>query len=182
MRCQLTPSDVIEICGIIASLLVSIVAIAISIISLRQNSRMIEESTRPNLQIYPVYMNSILYIVIKNYGASEAYIDQIDCDHQFSPNETMGDKLGADIFSRVKGAILSPGYAIKCPLIAHEITDDDFRFHLLYHSTEKSYEAEFHFNVSANAPFADIYPTSHSTDGHLQNISRELRDIVKTRL
>ena len=41
MQCQLSPSDVIEICGIIASLLVSIVAIAISIISLRQNSRMI---------------------------------------------------------------------------------------------------------------------------------------------
>lgn len=182
MQCQLTPSDVIEICGIIASLITSIAAIVISVKTLRQNSKMIEESTRPNIQIYPVYMNSILYIVIKNYGASEAYIDQIDCNHQFSPNETMGDKLGADIFSRVKGAILSPGYAIKCPLIAHEITDDDFCFHLLYHSAEKSYETEFHFNVSANAPFADLYPTSHSTDGHLQNISRELRDIVKTRL
>lgn len=182
MQYQLTPSDIIEICGIIASLLVSIVAIVISLVSLRQNSRMIEESTRPNLQIYPVYMNSILYIVIKNYGSSEAYIDQIDCSHQFSQKETMGDKLGADIFSRIKGAILSPGYAIKCPLIAHKITDNDFRFHLFYHSSEKSYEAEFHFNISANAPFADIYPTSDTTNGHLKNISRELRDIVKTRL
>ena len=182
MQCPLTISDVIEIVGIIASLVTSIVAIVVSVKTLRQNSRMIEESTRPNLQIYPVYMNSILYIVIKNYGASEAYIDRIDCDHQFTPNETMGDKLGSDIFSRVKGAILSPGYAIKCPLIAHEITDDDFHFRVLYHSSEKSYETEFHFNVSANAPFADIYHMSHTTDGHLQNISRELRDIVKTRL
>lgn len=182
MQCQLNPSDIIEIVGIVASLLVSIVAIVISLVSLRQNSRMIEESTRPNLQIYPVYMNSLLYIVIKNYGASEAYIDRIDCNHQFSQKETMGDKLGTDIFSRTKGAILSPGYAIKCPLIAHEITDNDFRFHLFYHSSEKSYEAKFHFTVSANAPFADTYPTSRTTDGHLENISRELRDIVKTRL
>lgn len=182
MQCPLTISDVIEIVGIIASLVTSIVAIVVSVKTLRQNSRMIEESTRPNLQIYPVYMNSILYIVIKNYGASEAYIDQITCDHKFTQKEIMGDRSGDILFSNMKGAILSPGYALKCPLIAHEISDNDFEFHVTYHSSEKTYDAEFHFNVSANAPFADIYPTSHSTDGHLQNISRELRDIVKTRL
>lgn len=182
MQCQLTTSDIIEICGIISSLFVSIVAIAISLISIRQNSRMMEETTRPNLQIYPVYMNSILYIIIKNFGASEAYIDQITCSHKFTPKETLGDKLGEDIFSNVKGAILSPGYAIKCPLIAHNVADDDFKFYVKYHSSEKTYDAEFQFNVSANAPFADLYPTSKTTDGHLQNISRELRDIVKTNL
>lgn len=182
MQCSLTVSDIIEIIGIISSTTVSIVAIVISLASLRQNSRMIEESTRPNLQIYPVYLDAILYIVIKNYGASEAYIDEIICKHKFTPEETMGGKLGEDIFSRVKGAIFSPGYSLKCPLIAHKISDDDFYFHISYHSSEKSYEAEFHFNVASNAPFADIYPVSRTTDEHLKSISRELSNIVKTRL
>lgn len=182
MQCSLTVSDIIEITGIISSTTVSIVAVAISLVSLRQNSKMIEEANRPNIQIYPVYMNSIVYIVIKNFGSSEAYIDQITCSHQFTAKETLGDNLGADIFSKLKGAILSPGYSLKCPLIAHEISDDNFSFHVSYHSSSKRYEGEFCFNMSANAPFADLYPTSHTTDGHLQNISRELRDIVKTRL
>ena len=182
MQCPLTVSDIIEIIGIIASLITSITAIGISLKTLKQNSVMMENSTRPNLQIYPVYMNTIVYIIVKNYGASEAYIDQITCSHKFTSKETMNDNLGTDIFSRMNGAILSPGYALKCPLIASEITDNDFEFHVTYHSSEKTYSAEFRFNVSANAPFADIYPASDTTDGHLRNISRELRDIVKTRL
>ena len=38
MQCPLTVSDVIEIVGIIASLITSIVAIAISVKTLKQNS------------------------------------------------------------------------------------------------------------------------------------------------
>ena len=52
MQCPLTVSDVIEIVGIIASLITSIVAIAISVKTLKQNSRMIEDSTRPYVSVY----------------------------------------------------------------------------------------------------------------------------------
>lgn len=45
----LTPADLIEIIGIIVSLITSVVAIGISVQTLRQNSVMIEESTRPIL-------------------------------------------------------------------------------------------------------------------------------------
>ena len=44
----LTTSDVIDLIGIFASLFIGVIAIIISILSLRQNSKMIEESTRPN--------------------------------------------------------------------------------------------------------------------------------------
>lgn len=43
----MTTTDIIEIIGIIASTTVSIVAIVISVMTLKQNSKMIEESTRP---------------------------------------------------------------------------------------------------------------------------------------
>lgn len=182
MQCPLTVSDVIEIVGIITSLITSIVAIAISVKTLKQNSRMIEDSTRPCIQIYPVYINSVIYIVIKNFGSSEAYIDEITCSHKFTSKETMDDDLGSEIFSRMNGAIFSPGYSIKCPLIAHEVADEIFKFYIRYHSANKTYESRFSFNPVTNTPFADIYPISHTTDGHLQDISRELMDIVKTKL
>lgn len=53
----LTTSDVIDLIGIFASLFIGVIAIIISILSLRQNSKMIEESTRPNIQIYPVFLD-----------------------------------------------------------------------------------------------------------------------------
>ena len=71
----LTTSDVIDLIGIFASLFIGVIAIIISILSLRQNSKMIEESTRPNIQIYPVFLDDFFYIIIRNFGNSEAVIE-----------------------------------------------------------------------------------------------------------
>ena len=49
---QLSPSDLIQIAGIIVSLICSLIAIAISLKTLKQNSKMIENSTRPYIGIY----------------------------------------------------------------------------------------------------------------------------------
>lgn len=68
---KLSVSDFIQIVGIIASLITSIVAIFISILTVRQNSEMIEESTRAYISIYEATTNfsSIkYYFVIKNFG------------------------------------------------------------------------------------------------------------------
>ena len=55
-------SDIIEIIGIIASTTVSIVAIVISLITLKQNNKMIEESTRPVISIYSRYFDQKLWL------------------------------------------------------------------------------------------------------------------------
>ena len=182
MCVTLNPSDIIEIIGIFASLITSITAIVISVKTLKQNSKMIEESTRPNIQIYPVYSGEIVYIIIKNFGSSEAILDSIHCDHEFIPSETLGDDLGTKIFDSVNGALFSPGYSIQCPLIAHAVANATFNFKIKYHSTTKTYESAFSFNPYTNFPFANLHPHGKSTDEHLYNISKELRDIVKNSL
>lgn len=180
--CILTLSDIITASGIIISFIVSIVSIRISLKTLKQNAIMIEESTRPQIQIYPVFVDAILYLVIKNYGASEAHIDEVKCSHLFTKQETMGDDLGGDIFAKIKGAILSSGSSIKCPLIGHEVSNEVFDFQIDYHSEIKSYTGHFSFNPISCIPFADMSPTSRTTDGHLQNIAKELHNIVKSNI
>lgn len=179
---KLSCSDIIQILGISASLLTSIIAIAISVATLKQNSKMIEESLRPNIQIYPLYINSIMYIIVKNFGSSEAYIEKIKCSHKFTAEETMGDRLGEDIFIRLEGALFSPGYSIKCPLIGYAVADEIFEFNVTYRSKTKTYSDAFSFNPVINAPFADLYPSSSNTEQSLKNIAKELHDIVKTSL
>lgn len=182
MKFVLTPTDVIESAGVLVALITGIIAIVISIKTLKQNSKMIEESSRPNIQIYPVYINSYVYLIIKNFGASEAYLDKISCSHKFTREETLGDDLGTDIFDRIQGALFSPGYSIKCPLVGHELTNEVFDFYIRYYSASKTYENTFSFNPLANVPFADLYPSSKTVEGNLSNISKELRDIVKANL
>lgn len=65
---SLNPSDIIQLFGIIASLITSIVAITISLVTLRQNSKMIEDASRPIISIYGESINPgspVFYIVIK---------------------------------------------------------------------------------------------------------------------
>ena len=83
---KLSPSDIIQICGIIASLLTSIIAIVISLVTLLQNSKMIEESSRAVISIYPQNINTgmpMLFLVIKNFGNSPAIIHKFDYDFDF---------------------------------------------------------------------------------------------------
>lgn len=175
-------SDIIDITGILVALLCSIIAIAISLITLRQNAKMIEESTRPQIQIYPSFVDGILYLIIKNFGSSEAYIDEIKCSHLFTKEETLNDDLGSDIFSKLNGSILASSHAIKCPLIGHKVKNEVFEFQVKYHSTTKKYECSFSFNPISNLPFADEWPNGRDIESHLQNITKELHSIVKSNL
>lgn len=178
---SLSPSDWIQICGIIVSTVVSTVAIIISVLTLRQNNKMIEESSRPNIQIYPVFLNSIFYIIIKNFGASEAIIDEVKCSHKFTEAEYFGD-IKNDDFAKLHGAIFSPGYSLRCPLAAHSVANEIYKFEIKYHSSKKNYCAEFSFNPFSNAPFADTYPSSKNHEEAIRNIAHELHDIVKINL
>lgn len=82
--------DWIEIGGLLVGIIVSSVAVYVSMQSnkisrqtLLENNRMIEESTRPNLVIYPYiyYPGTMLYgLVIKNAGPTSCVIDQFQID------------------------------------------------------------------------------------------------------
>ena len=64
----LTPSDIVQILGIIASFLTAIVAIIISLVTLRQNSKMLEESSRAVISVYSQSINTgtpMLFLVVK---------------------------------------------------------------------------------------------------------------------
>lgn len=178
----LTPSDIINLVAIAVSLCVSVPAIIIAVLTLRQNSRMIEQSTRPVLQIYPHHLNSLIYIVVKNFGQSACTIDSISCDHQFTQNDTLDHDYGSDVFGHLVGAMFAPGYAIRCPLRASCAPTEDLEFKITYHSSEKTYSDVFCFNIYSNTPFLDVYASGTNDTAHLRNISRELRDLVKLKL
>lgn len=166
----------------ILSFLLAAISIIFVVLTIRQNSKMIEEATRPNIQIYPELMEYYAYIVIKNFGQSSAYIDSVTCNHKFNKAETLNDDIGKNIFDMISNSFLAPGHSIKCPLIAHKVFDVPFEFKIKYHANNKIYTDTFCFKMQSNFPFADLLPDGKKSDDHLKNISKYLNTIAKSNL
>ncbi len=85
---SLSLDNKIEVISIVVSLLTSTIAIIISIKTLKQNSKMISDSTRPYVVMYSKTTNfqtHQLHLILKNFGQSGAVITQFECDFDLAP-------------------------------------------------------------------------------------------------
>ena len=80
---SLSPSDIIQLLGILLSTIISTIAVIISVVTLRQNHQMVEESTRPYIVVYTAatdFQSPMYYLLIKNLGQTGARITSFSCD------------------------------------------------------------------------------------------------------
>lgn len=176
----ITETEIINIALSSITALTAIISIIIAIITLKRNSKMIEESTRPNIVIYSTMVDSITYIIIKNYGSSSAIIDSLQCDYEFSKEET-GDFEG-DIFELVNGAILAPNQSIRRPLIGWELKQFDFHFKIKYHSSTHNYHESTTVKIKANTPYGNMNSSKKDELTALQNIYLTILEMLKREL
>ena len=174
---MLTASDVIEMVGIIISLITSIVAIWISVKTLKQNSQMIEESTRPYISLYvgtTYFSSTITYLIIKNFGQSSAVITDFSSSIDLS---TISYDEGYVPFSHIVGSQLCPGEAIQYPINVTGIPNDidPIVISLKYKSQSKIYSETIPINIAAN--FDTLHMRANTKDQHIKEISFELQHI-----
>lgn len=173
-------SDIIEIIGIIASTTVSIVAIVISLITLKQNNKMIEESTRPVISIYSRYFDGKLYIITKNFGSTSCIIDYINSDINLTKEESQA--MQGNPFERASGATIPPNGQLICELIPYRLKTRKFNFEVKYHSSANTYTDSFFLDCDASNPFPDMHTSVNGADKSLEKISRTMEDILKIKL
>ncbi len=178
----LTPSNIIEITGIIVSLITSLIAILISLKTLRQNSTMIKESTRPYISIYSRTTNFQepgYYLVIKNFGKSGAYITSLKCNYDLSKYSYKEDHVP---FKHLNGNFIAPGQSFICnidPLKLYK-APDLLHFSIEYKSNDTVYSDYFTIDPKADS---DLIQTRAATPGkELRNISYTLQDLVEKQL
>ena len=80
---SLSSSDIIQIISIFASLIMSTIAIIISLKTLQQNSKMIRDSSRPYVSIFFHPLFNLDYLILKNFGNSTAKIISINTNVDF---------------------------------------------------------------------------------------------------
>ena len=92
-----------------------IVSVVVSVLTLRQNSKMIEGSTRPYIGVSSLQVNNgspAFLIAVKNYGATAGKITSFNCDcnladFAFSPEPR-------PLRQGIEGTTLMPGQKIVC--------------------------------------------------------------------
>lgn len=175
-------SDWLTLIGIIASLTTSIVAIFISIKTLKQNSQMIEESTRPYVVICGKTtncQNPNFYLMIKNYGTSGATITNFTCNYDLSDFSFSKDHIP---FKHICGTYIAPGQSFLTNLDNKKIFDEEriLHFTIEYKSDFKTYNENIDIVLKS---YSELVQTRASTkDKELKIISYALQDLVEKHL
>lgn len=158
-----------------------IASVAIAVFTLRQNSKMIESSTRPYLGVACETFNTgtVRHIfMIKNYGNSAGIIKHIG----FSAD--MHGALyrkGSEPFERIEGATILPGQVISTVVNYDHLKEhiqDSLGVNIKYASLDgKKYENNYQIGIAVNA--TRITSRTSTKDKELQTISYTLQEIAE---
>lgn len=176
--CQpLTPTDLIEIIGIVISLVTSVVAIVISVKTLKQNSAMIEESTRPYVVIYSQtthIQSPKLYFIVKNFGQTGATVTSFECDYDLA--SCSYDNVNIP-FRHLVGTFIAPGQSFITNVDPQKIFAESQQIHvsIKYMANGKTFSDSYVINPDVHADLVQLRSSSKEHD--LRNISFGLQDL-----
>ncbi|WP_455715350.1 hypothetical protein [Anaerosporobacter sp.] len=179
----LSASDIIQLMGIIIALILGIGSIIIAVITLRQNSKMIEESTKPVIAIYGESINPgdpIFYLVVKNFGQTSATITKFDYDYDFYTNHGyLEESVSRDYLKDLITANLAPGQSKVC-LINYKNINQPVTFSIEYKTATNTYTDQMTVNLKAG--IAMLTKKINSTEGDLHTISYTLQEMLQKNL
>ncbi|WP_395546852.1 MULTISPECIES: hypothetical protein [unclassified Lacrimispora] len=156
MFMNFTLSDVIQLFSVLVALLLGLISIIISIKTMRQNSKMIEESTRPILIIYSEYAdNDNLNLVVKNIGKSCATIKDFRCNYDLLNSGSYAFE-GGDYLLDYITLTLPPDEGRKCTLVRKSI-NAPVEFDIKYTSSTNTYTDHVSINLKAGMS-TPLYP------------------------
>lgn len=177
---NLTSSDCIQLVGISVSLFTSIIAIAISIITLKQNSKMIEESSRASIGIYGESINSgspMFFLVVKNFGNSTATLTKFNTDFDFS--DCYGFSTDKNFILDLSNCTIAPGQSRICQLDYNKITRP-VTFELEYISASKKYSETQTIDLKLGSSM--LTSKVSTKDKELRTISYTLQEMLQKNL
>ena len=180
MNVTLTPSDIINVVLCILSFILAAISVITVVVTLRQNSKMIESSTRPYLVIYGQvanFQNPSFYLVLKNFGQSAATIHYLNCDQDLKDYayHTERTPLGC-----LEGVLVAPQQKILCNLDPQKMVTKNLEklsFEVKYSSGTKVYTE--HYSVSFEAFRQNVQTRAATQDKELKIISYTLQDMVE---
>lgn len=151
---SMTCKDWIELALSISSLVCAIVSIVIVILTIRQNNKMLEESSRPILSVYATEGHTgsmpVDYIAVRNFGNSAATVESLEYNYNLAPCYDI-DGCDKDWLQGVVGTVIAPGQSKICFIDFNKI-EEPVEFSISYRSgAGKQYKEKYTVDFSAGA-------------------------------
>lgn len=176
----MTTTDWINVILCILSFILAMISVITVIITLKQNNKMIENSTRPYVNIYSKitnFQNQSYYLIIKNRGQTGARITSFKCNKDLSRYSFINSIIP---FEHIVGTYLSPGQAIMTNVDLGKLKEDNVDnliFNIEYDSGIKKYKEEYVLNHIAYREI--VQRREHKEGKDLEIISFTLQDLVE---
>ena len=176
-------SDWINIILCILSFILALISVVTVVITLRQNRKMIENSTRPYIVIYgrvTNFQDPAYYLVVKNMGQTGAEITEFGCNMDLSK---YAYSEGITPLAHIKGTFLAPNQSIVTNIDPIKLTKenvDDIEFNITYHSGVKNYKEKYKVHYRADRD--NIQGRANTKNQELKIISFTLQDLVEKQL
>lgn len=173
-------SDIINITLCVLSFILAVISVITVIITLRQNSKMIENSTRPYIVVYGKVTNfqdPCYYLVVKNMRQTGAEITKFHCNINLLKYSYSSDRTP---LGHMEGTFLAPGQTMIINIDHRKMSKENINeiiFDIKYNSGVKEYSEKCKINYEA---YKDNIQTRASTkDKELKIISYTLQDLVE---
>ena len=173
-------SVIVNIILCVLSFILAVISVVTVVITLRQNSKMIDNSTRPYIAVYQGVTNfqsPHFYICVKNFGQSGAVITSFNCDSNLKDYAYDATYIP---FLHFAGSFLAPSQSFIAQLDPVKVFKSDvsaFVFSVEYKCGDKLYSDSFTINLAADS---DLVHIRACTDGkELRTISYALQDIAE---
>lgn len=172
--------DWIQIVSIVVGSITSIVAIAISVKTLKQSNKVFEESSRANIVFYiDTLTGGQQFLVIKNFGNSIGKIISIDISPK--PDYAKSPKLSGKpnpVITDYKNILLAPNQSIKSWFPFSRYPDKEFNITVKYSTLGKEYIE----NYSINLAYIEAIDYLQKSSSHIDDEKEALVSINNTLL
>ena len=177
MNLQLDISDWINVAAVIVALFVGVISIIIALFTLRQNSKMIEESTRPYIALYSDYtyfQNAQYYVILKNFGNTGEVITKFESSYDLGKLVYFGKP-----FEHIVGTFVAPNQSFKVvlSLASFQNAPKSIDFEIEYKTSCKTYVESITLNINATTEI--LLSRANTKDKELQIISYALQDLCE---
>lgn len=136
----------------ILSFLLAVVSVITVIVTLKQNSAILENESRAYVSIYGDTINCkgmIFYLVLKNFGKSSAIITSLKCDIDLSKFSYNKERKP---FSHMENTLIAPNQSYKCALAHVPLFQSEIKllnFKISYKCNNKEYSDTFCINLES---------------------------------
>lgn len=173
-------SDWIQIAIASITLLGVLTSIIISVKTLKQNSKMIESSTRAQIIFFKDVYNFTTpaeYIIMKNIGHSLAHIISISYDRTILDTIKYSNSNPCEAIDKFNNGYIAPGQSYKIPISTKNSDSQYISIDIKYSDELRKYNETY--NISLKQDSSVCILQHHQPGNELKVVSNSIQEFIK---